>query len=75
MKEKINQTDAIKYLGITAYQFRLYRERLRIPYERRGRDYRYNKEDIERLKELVDDAVPALIATLERLTNKKVVLQ
>lgn len=74
MNEKMTQTEVRAFLGLSQHTFERFAERFDLPNERSGKKRLYNREDVERMKALLDDTVRIAILTIEKKTGKKVKL-
>lgn len=70
----MTQSEALKELGIAYVTFERYCHRLGIEGEREGRCTYYQREQIEKLRKLLESKVPTWINLIEKETGKKVKL-
>ena len=70
----MNQSEALKEVGVAYITFERYCHRLGIEGEREGRCTYYQREQIEKLRKLLDSKVPTWINLIEKETGKKVKL-
>jgi len=68
----MNQTEALKEVGVAYITFERYCHRLGIEGEREGRCTYYQREQIEKLRKLLESKVPTWINLIEKETGKKV---
>lgn len=74
-KDSLNymtQGEALKELGISYITFERYCRRLGIAGEREGRCTYYERDQIQRLKKLLDSKVQTWINLIEKQTGKEV---
>ena len=68
----LNQSEALKEVGVAYITFERYCRRLGIEGEREGRCTYYKREQIQQLKKLLDSKVQTWINLLEKSTGKEV---
>lgn len=68
----MNQSEALKEVGVAYITFERYCHRLGIEGEREGRCTYYQREQIEKLRKLLESKVPTWINLIEKETCKKV---
>ena len=68
----MTQGEALRELGIAYITFERYCHRLGIEGEREGRCTYYQREQIEKLRKLLESKVPTWIKLIEKETGKKV---
>ena len=68
----MTKSEALKELGIAYVTFERYCHRLGIEGEREGRCTYYQREQIEKLRKLLESKVPTWINFIEKETGKKV---
>jgi len=68
----MNQTEALKEVGVAYITFERYCHRLGIEGEREGRCTYFQREQIEKLRKLLESKVPTWINLIEKETGKKV---
>ena len=71
-KEFCTKAEAQKELGMTVHTFDRYALLFNLNGEKRGREKLYRREDVERVKELLDSSTLAAIALIQKKAGKRI---